>query len=113
VWDDFLPIFTLLEMFGMLEEGGMIPLLTRYVLKDDALWATCDSREENKNKCAHLFNKFLPAFHVEPSTFSTTDDFVFQPKLQQQSNYVCAKHGAAGLAMLTDHGVKVRVSMFT
>jgi hypothetical protein len=106
VWDDFLPIFTLLEMFGMLEEGGMIPLLTRYVLKDDALWATCDSREENKNKCAQLFNKFLPAFHVEPSTFSTTDDFVFQPKQQQQSNYVCAKHGAAGLAMLTDHGVK-------
>ena len=97
----------LLEMFGMLDETQMTPLLTRYVLKDKALWATCDVHDENKKKCAHLFNKFLPAFHVDPSTFSTTEDFRFQPKQQPHSKYVCARHGAAGLAMLTDHGVKV------
>lgn len=107
IWDDFLPIYTLLEMFGMLEEGQMTPLLTRYVLKGDALWATCDMRDDNGKKCAHLFNKFLPAFHVDPSTFSTTEDFRFAPKLKARSKYVCARHGAAGLAMLTDHGVKV------
>lgn len=33
IWDDFLPIYTLLEMFGLLGEAGLQPLLTRYVLK--------------------------------------------------------------------------------
>jgi hypothetical protein len=106
VGDDFLPIFTLLEMFGMQSEAGMKPLLTRYVLKDDALWATCDSRDENKAKCAALFAKFLPAMNVDPSSFSTTEDFVFQPNTQKKSKYVCAQHGAAGMAFLTDHGTK-------
>jgi len=106
VGDDFLPIYTLLEMFGMLEEAGMEPLLTRFVMKDGPLWATCDWNDRNKEKCAHLFRKFLPAFGVDPDAFSTTEDFVFKPKTDGKSKYVCAKHGAAGLAMLTDHGVK-------
>lgn len=107
VGDDFLPIYTLLEMFGMLTEAGLQPLLTRYVLKDDPLWATCDLRDANKEKCAHLFQKFLPAMGVDPESFSTTEDFSFKPNDKKaRSKYVCAKHGAAGLAMLTDHGIK-------
>lgn len=70
------------------------------------MWATCDLRDANKEKCAHLFDKFLPAMSIDPATFSTTEDFAFQPNKKNQSKYVCSIHGAAGIAQLTDHGTK-------
>ena len=106
IGDDFLPIYTLLSMFGLLEESNLQPLLTRFVLKDEPLWATCDVRDNNKEKCSRLFQKFLPAMGIDPTSFSTNEDFVFQQRGKQTSKYVCARHGAAGLAMLTDHGIK-------
>jgi hypothetical protein len=105
VWDDFLPIYTLLSIFGFLGDDMQL-LLTRYELEQEALWATCDSTEENEGKCKKLFGKFLPAMGVDPSTFSTTEDFRFETARERKSNYVCARYGAAGIAMLTDHGTK-------
>jgi hypothetical protein len=92
-------------MFGMLE-AGLQPLLTRYVLKDDPLWASCDLRDDNKKKCESLFTKFLPALGVDPNAFSSTEDFRLVTKQAKTSKYVCARQGAAGIGMLTDHGVK-------
>ena len=106
VWDDFLPIYTLLSIFGLLEDG-MQPLLTRYVPNQDGpLWATCNYSDDNKVKCEKLFRKFLPSMGIEPSTFSTTQNFRFETKKARKSKYVCARQGAAGLAMLTDHASK-------
>jgi hypothetical protein len=110
VWDDFLPIYTLLSIFGLFENDMQRPLLTRYELKHEALWATCDFLNENKVKCEKLFGKFLPSMGVEPGTFSTTEDFRFEitttTTKTRKSNYVCARYGAAGIAMLTDHATK-------
>jgi hypothetical protein len=105
VWDDFLPIYTLLSIFGLLGDDVQ-PLLTRYQLKQSALWATCDYIQENKDKCKALFAKFLPSMGVDPSTFSTTEDFRFETAGNRKSNHVCARYGAAGIAMLTDHATK-------
>lgn len=105
VWDDGLPIYTLLSMFGL--ENNKTPLLMRYVLKQGPLWATCDWNDDMKTKCNNLIrSKFLPLMGVvDGSTFSTTEDFRFQPSTVK-SKYVCARYGAAGIGMLSDHGQK-------
>lgn len=109
VWDDFLPIHTLLNMFGLIDgtedSRSLQPLLTRYVLKHDPLWATCDFNDNMKNKCNKLTPRFLPLMGVHPITFSTTQDFRFETH-NAQSKYVCARYGAAGIGMLTDHATK-------
>jgi hypothetical protein len=105
LWDDFLPLYTLLSMFGMLD-SGMQPLFTRYVLNDEPMWASCDLRDDTKKKCESMFTKFLSAMGVDPNTFSSTEDFRLETKRARKSKYVCARQGAAGIAMLTDHGVK-------
>jgi len=88
-------------------------LLTRYTLHP-ALWATCDAKEKNVQKCSHIYKKFLPLMGVDPAAFSTRDDFTFellpssktQKQQQRKSKYVCAPYGASGIGMLTDHGKK-------
>jgi hypothetical protein len=42
---------------------------------------------------------------IEPRTFSTTQDFRLETP-NKQSKYVCARYGAAGMGMLTDHATK-------
>lgn len=104
VWDDFMPMYSLLSMFGL--DRDRTPLLTRYVLKNRPMWATCDWNDDMKTKCKNLMPKFLPLMNVDPNTFSTTEDFRFQPTTAQRSKYVCASYGAAGIGMLNDHGKK-------
>jgi hypothetical protein len=70
------------------------------------MWASCDLRDDNKKKCESLFTKFLPAMGAHPNAFSSTEDFRLETKQAKKSKYVCARQGAAGIAMLTDHGVK-------
>ena len=108
VWDDFLPIYTLLTMFGLIdtENRNLQPLLTRFVLKQHPLWATCDYKDELKEKCNKIMPRFLPLMGIEPSTFSTTENVSLETNTNRKSNYVCARYGAAGMAMLTDHGIK-------
>eukprot|EP00521_Asterionellopsis_glacialis_P016938 CAMPEP_0195306424 /NCGR_PEP_ID=MMETSP0707-20130614/37191_1 /TAXON_ID=33640 /ORGANISM="Asterionellopsis glacialis, Strain CCMP134" /LENGTH=357 /DNA_ID=CAMNT_0040370641 /DNA_START=671 /DNA_END=1744 /DNA_ORIENTATION=- len=106
VWDEFLPIYTLLAMFDFL---GKTLLMTRYTMHP-ALWATCDAKERNVQKCAHIYKKFLPLMGMDPKTFSTRDDFAFElleNNTERKSKYICAPYGAAGLGMLTDHGKKL------
>ena len=79
VWDDFLPIYTLLDMFGFLKKkdasgktsysetnhkedtSDWVDLLPiRYELPgiSRGLWAGCDWTEEKKADCTHMLAKF-------------------------------------------------------
>lgn len=106
IWDDFLPIYTLLTMFQLTERPL---LLMRYVLTNGprGLWASCDLREEKTKACNHMMNKFLPLMvgNDHQYNLSTTQDFVFSPNTAGKSNLVCAKTAVAGIGSLTDHGV--------
>jgi hypothetical protein len=106
VWDDFLPIFTLLRIFNLFADDGYKPLLMRYVLPGKGMWATCDMNEVKRSICAKMYKKFLPLFGLHMDNFTTTQDFKFETK-EKKSRLVCAAQGAAGLGMLTDHGFKL------
>jgi hypothetical protein len=106
LWDDFLPIYTLLQMFGL---TGMSKLMLRAVLPPrQLLYGTCEMRRNKVQKCAANFERFLPLLGIDPNTFSTTRDVSFAATFLKRSppQYVCAKQGVAGLGMLTDHGHK-------
>lgn len=105
IWDDFLPIYTLMTMFQLEEDSDL--LMMRYVLKDGrGLWASCDWKEENREACEKMHKKFLPLMMgPEPlHDLSTTENFNFQINGKVKSNLVCARHGVAGFGALTDHG---------
>jgi hypothetical protein len=110
LWDDFLPIFTLLETFGLLEEFQ--PLLLR-IDTLPTLYASCDIRRNKRVGCRDNFDKFLPLMGVDPKTFSTLTEIQLMdstgqtlPSSIQKKLPICAKHAVAGLGMLTDHGWK-------
>ena len=107
MWDDFLPMYSLLSMFEMMGDR-LLPL--RYVLKNRprALWATCNLRDQTMAECKAFFKKFLPLMGVEPHTMRSTEDSVLNitDGSRAMSRYVCSSKGAAGLGMLTDHGLK-------
>ena len=106
IWDDFLPIYTLLTMFQLSDRSL---LLMRYVLTNGprGLWASCDLRETKTEACNHMMNKFLPLMvgNDHQYNLSTTQDFDFSPHTAGKSNLVCAKTSVAGIGSLTDHGV--------
>lgn len=105
VWDDFLAAYTLLSMFQLLENKQH--LLMRYTM-DPGLWASCDVTDDKRLACKAMFAKFLPLMGIDPDTFSTNQDFSLVAKTRiPQSNYVCSRHGLAGLGLLTDHGTKL------
>jgi len=118
VWDDFLPIYTLLQMF-QLEDREL--LLLRYVLQDGerGLWASCDLRPEKTEECRAIMSKFMPLMvggggesssnsnnNRARAKFTSTQDFEFQTSSGQPpvSDLVCSKSAAAGIGALTDHG---------
>ena len=105
VWDDFLPVFTLLTMFQHEKDSEL--LMMRYILKDGrGLWASCDFREDKTELCEKMHRKFLPLMMGKDPVhdLTTTENFDFQPKEPGKSNLVCAKYGLAGFGALTDHG---------
>jgi hypothetical protein len=106
VLNDFLPIFTLLSMFGQHQEERKL-LLTRIVI--GSLPETCDHDEVTRSSCERLFRKFLPAMGISPIQFSTQNDFRLNLKTQgtSKSNIVCAKHGVAGIGMLSKQGTQM------
>jgi hypothetical protein len=113
VWDDFLPIWTLLTIF-QLDQSNMELLMMRYILQDGirGLWASCDYKDENNEQCTKMQRKFLPLMVGLGSKYTdmpTNEDFAFRvpqdPKLTS-TRLVCAKHGLAGIGSLTDHGVE-------
>ena len=102
VWDDFLPLFTLLSIFDLTEKNLV---LIRYDLHSFAMRASCQSQWA---KCAPMVKKFLPLLGTELGRTSTQNDTQLQITAgSKKSKYVCAPNGAAGLGMLTDHGTKL------
>jgi hypothetical protein len=127
VWDDFLPLFTLLQMFQLdNKDTSLFPrheednnntqqqqqqhepyelLMMRYVVPN--MWASCDWKIGRTRDCAFMLKKFGPLMtpgkivtHVDSQlNVSTTG-----PRLK--SNLVCARHGVAGIGDLTDHGTQ-------
>ena len=109
VWDDFLPIFTLLTMFQMEEDSDL--LMMRYILKDGrGLCASCDFRDEKYEACKHMHNKFLPLMMGRDPVheLTTTKSFSFETTKskggEKKSNLGCSRRGLAGIGALTDHG---------
>jgi hypothetical protein len=108
VWDDFLPIYTLLTMF-QLQNQVLLPL--RVLFSDIKLWSSCEASGENERMCKNMIHKFASLLVGQdyPYNLTTSADAHFVPvssKQERQSNYVCAPRGAAGLGPLTDHGTK-------
>jgi len=107
VWDDFLPIWSLLDLF-QLPNQDILPL--RFILDDGEppLWASCDSPTK-KDGCQILQRKFLPLLHNQTMTTTTTQqDIQIEMNIKDsipKSDLICSKHGAAGIGDLTDHGL--------
>jgi hypothetical protein len=120
LWDDFLPLYTLLQLFGLAndQQYERVPsqplqhLFLRTVLPPgQLLYGTCEMRRKKGKKCAENFHKFLPLLGVDPDTFSTTRDYQLvwknnRPPSSTTTTLICAKQGVAGMGMLTDHGHK-------
>eukprot|EP00934_Nitzschia_sp_Nitz4_P004797 Nitzschia sp. Nitz4//scaffold109_size72162//3119//6690//NITZ4_005832-RA/size72162-snap-gene-0.91-mRNA-1//1//CDS//3329532721//4787//frame0 len=108
VWDDFLPIYTLAQIFE-LDDQELFML--RHTLDGEALWATCDWKEDRKEDCAFMLRKFGPLMNRNPSynpslTQRTVNLTMVNANEKPKSNLVCARHGLAGLGALTDHGTE-------
>jgi len=93
--DYFLPIFTLLSMFG--HENKLVPFVT-----DHNRYCT----QSRANNCMTMVSKFIPLVGVKPGSFSNSlNNFEFNVvNNETRSNIVCAKHALAGIGMLNDHG---------
>lgn len=116
VWDDFLPIWTLLTMF-QLDNPNTELLMMRYILQDGirGMWASCDYKEENREQCQQMQRKFLPlmiGLNGKYKDMPTNEAFSVQlpPTMvdgkERSSSLVCAQHGLAGIGALTDHGTE-------
>jgi hypothetical protein len=129
LWDDFYPIFSLLRLFGLVPGGDLssskslsskwkaspkkLMLVRQQMGPNHTLYASCDIRPNKRKKCAENFAKFLPLMGVDPASFSTSkairlqlQSTASQGQGQSQSRYICARTAAAGLGMLTDHGLR-------
>jgi hypothetical protein len=104
LWDDFYPIYTLLRMFN-LERQPLLPIRHRVA---HVLYANCDIRYKNRKRCKSNFLRFLPLLGVDPATFTTSKETVFNSTdgTPPKSRYVCAARAVAGLGTLTDHGFR-------
>ena len=102
LWDDFYPIFSLLQLFGLQHTRLLLPLRHQIA---NTLFANCDIRPNKRQQCQHNLDRFLPLLGVDPAHFSTTKRAVLSIHAEQrQSPYVCARQAVAGLGYLTDHG---------
>lgn len=132
VWDDFLPLYTLMQIFGFANDDPTTTttttsqsafdlLLLRFVLppeagsdEDRGLWAGCDWLEEKAEQCQKMLHKFAPLMIREQAAWQTTTQR--DPTLEffndddgnnnnnSKKKLICAKNGLAGLGGLSDHG---------
>lgn len=98
LWDYWLPLYTLVDMFGFSENAD-----TQLFLTNLDKWCVSYA----PSPCYNITTKFLSLLGVKPSTFYNG----YNPKLQlggtePESSLVCASRGLAGIGMLTDHGYK-------
>ncbi|GMI48869.1 hypothetical protein TrCOL_g7273 [Triparma columacea] len=101
LWDDFLPLYTLLGMFS-LEQTKLF--IVRHIL-DEPLWATCEfNPSRNKGKCEANFEKWFKIMGVGAPFFTNK---TLHEQVPVTSNYLCFDRAVAGLGLLTDHGDKL------
>ena len=96
LWDDFLPIYNLLRIFGYDQtsttttttntqtetgtqrwsssDGAGFQHLFLRVNTGPKLFGSCDLRAWKREACLHNIQRFLPLFGVDPNTFSTLTD---------------------------------------
>ena len=130
LWDDFWPIYTLLQSFGYIFDGfddyyhgndpstndiDYKPLLLR-VDTLPKLFASCEIQPKKRKQCQQNFEKFLPLLGIDPKSFTPLTEIQLTTSIQQQQQQqqqqeeqlpkypICAKHAVAGMGMLTDHG---------
>ena len=111
VWDDFLPIYTLLTMFQLLDKD-LVLMRYKPVFWQ---WASCDRRWNSGRRkpfCKYMLGKFLPLLGQTLERMTTQENFNMvwskdSSAITKKSKYICAPNGAAGLGMLTDHGSKL------
>jgi hypothetical protein len=113
VWDDWLPIYTLLDMFQLLDKE---PLLLRYTLPGGGrgLWAACDWTNKHRSACKKMHEKFYPMMNSNRQSMITSTNLTnvtmittsSEGSSTTKSSLICARHGVAGIGSLTDHGTK-------
>lgn len=110
MWDDFLPIFTILTMFNLVEKDLVLMRFKPVFWQ----WASCDRRWNSgmrKPYCKTMMTKFLPLLGLTLDTMTTQENanitWTSADAETDKTKFVCAPNGAAGLGMLTDHGSKL------
>jgi hypothetical protein len=86
LWDSWLPLYSLLDVFGLQEESLLI------------------SRYNSKSDCPSL-NEALEADFGFPNRTASHDAMPISIPGAQSSKYVCGRHSAMGIGWLNDHGV--------
>ena len=129
LWDDFYPLFRLWRRYGVLpftksskaskeqqqqqqqqQKQTQILLWRQKLVKQQALYATCDIRRNKRMQCKRNFQKFVSLVGVDPSTFSTSKDYQWNVTTTittkaSTTSLICARTGIAGIGLLTDHGL--------
>jgi hypothetical protein len=115
LWDDFYPLYTLLELFGFATSTSSReyqPWLLRWTPQQEQqqLYATCEMQKKKSRQCQENFQRFLPLLGVDPKTFSTVKKVELKTREGDanhlKSTLVCSKHAVAGIGMLSDHGLR-------
>ncbi len=117
VWDNFIPIYKLLTMFGLMwneELDGIAQpkskqaLLLHFELEKQ-LFGMC-YRPKERAECHAMIRKLLPIMGLSDDNLGSTNNGTIQLSSNAEagplSDLVCAKNGAAGIGMLSDHGLK-------
>lgn len=102
VWDDFLPIFTLANMFQF-DTPDYELFALRYTLQGDPLWASCDFHNKAEI-CQWMQRKFWPLLNNRTTPVSRHTVPLHIHNGNAKSELVCAKNGLMGIGALTDHG---------
>lgn len=109
LWDYFLPLYTLLEIFGLTlntpVQSSPLPVPLLMNLDDQCV------PQSTTEACYNLTRKFLPLLGVNPSTLASARQSRVtmsgnEPNPRGETSWVCASKGLIGIGMLTDHGFK-------
>jgi len=109
LWDNFMPIFKLLEIFGMASSSRHDDILpVRYVHPDgELLTDTCESSPSNQAACSAVFHKLTPMLLGAAQRIPTTKDLREDTSSTDDSiSYICAPHAVVGMGMLSDDGAQ-------
>lgn len=102
LWQNLLSIFTLLSIFDLQDQ--------QLALIDYNDHPECGSSDDsNANACHQTLSQMLAAMGVRPDQYRSKQGSTLQLKhgsAKRQSNFVCARTGAAGLGMIANLALK-------